>query len=156
MQEPSIAPLLEDLQSTDESIRDRATQALWRIWFEQKGVFGLEMIQRAQSLLQSGACVEAEATLTALVQDQPDFAEAWNRRAVLYYTQGQYQKAIADCETVIRLNPVHFGALHGLGLCHAVLGNYLAAIDAFRKAEAIQPYALANKRLLLECTMHLS
>lgn len=155
MQEPLIAPLLEDLKNVDEAIRDRATQALWRIWFEQKGVFGLEMIQRAQSLLQMGDSAEAEATLTALVQDQPDFAEAWNRRAVLYYTQGRYQQAIADCETVIYLNPVHFGALHGLGLCHAVLGNYPAAIEAFRKATVIQPYALANQRLLLECTMRL-
>jgi len=155
MQEPSIAPLLEDLQNADELIRDRATQALWRIWFEQKGMLGLEQIQRAQSLLQTGDSAAAEATLTALVQAQPDFAEAWNRRAVLYYTQGQYHKAIADCETVIRLNPFHFGALHGLGLCHAVLGNYPAAIEAFRKATAIQPYALANQRLLLECTMRL-
>ena len=155
MQEPLIAPLLKDLQSADESIRDRATQALWRIWFEQKGVLGFEIIQRAQTLLQEGNSAEAEATLTALVQDQPDFAEAWNRRAVLYYTQGHYQQAIADCETVLRLNLVHFGALHGLGLCHAVLGNYPAAIEAFRKATAIQPYALANQRLLLECTMRL-
>ncbi|XGW00649.1 MAG: tetratricopeptide repeat protein [Leptolyngbya sp. BL-A-14] len=156
MQEPSIAPLLEDLKHPDESVRDCATQALWRIWFEQKGILGLEMIRRAQSLLEAGNPSEAEATLTALVQGQPDFAEAWNRRAVLYYTQGHYQKAIADCERVISLNPVHFGALHGLGLCHAALGNYPAAIAAFRQAIAIQPYGLANQRLLLECTMRLS
>lgn len=155
MQEPSIAPLLEDLKSVDESVRDRSTQALWRIWFEQKGILGLETIRRAQNLLEAGNSAEAEATLTALVQSQPDFAEAWNRRAVLYYTQGQYHQAIADCETVIRLNPVHFGALHGLGLCHAALGNEPAAIEAFRQAIAIQPYALANQRLLLECTVRL-
>ncbi|MBC7973193.1 MAG: tetratricopeptide repeat protein [Verrucomicrobia bacterium] len=155
MQEPLIAPLLEDLKNIDESVRNSATQALWRIWFEQKGMLGLKTIQRAQSLLDVGNHADAEATLTALVQSQSDFAEAWNRRAVLYYTQGQYQKAIADCETAIRLNPVHFGALHGLGLCHAALGNYPAAIEAFRQAIAIQPYALANQRLLLECTMRL-
>ena len=156
MQEPSIAPLLEDLKSLDESVREHATQALWRIWFEQKGRLGLEMIRRAQTLLEAGNSAGAEKTLTALVQSQPDFAEAWNRRAVLYYTQGQYYQAIADCETVIHLNPVHFGALHGLGLCHAALGNYPAAIEAFRQAIAIQPFAIANQRLLLECTMRLS
>ncbi|PSB26141.1 tetratricopeptide repeat protein [Stenomitos frigidus] len=156
MQEPSIAPLLEDLKSVDESVRERATQSLWRIWFEQKGMPGLEMIRRAQTLLEEGNSPEAEATLTALVQSHPDFAEAWNRRAVLYYAQSQYRQAIADCETVIRLNSVHFGALHGLGLCHAALGNYPAAIEAFRQAIAIQPFAIANQRLLLECTMRLS
>lgn len=156
MQEPSIAPLLEDLKNPDEVVRDYATQALWRIWFEQKGMLGLEMIRRAQNLLEEGNPSAAEATLTTLVQNQPDFAEAWNRRAVLYYVQGQYTKAIADCEMVIRLNPVHFGALHGLGLCHAALGQYADAIEAFRNAIAIQPYGLANQRLLLECTMRLS
>lgn len=156
MQEPSITPLLEDLKSVDETVRERATHALWRIWFEQKGSLGLEVIRRAQTLLEAGNSSEAESTLTAMVQSQPDFAEAWNRRAVLYYTQGQYHQAIADCETVIRLNPVHFGALHGLGLSHAALGNYPAAIQAFRQAAAIQPFAIANQRLLLECTMRLS
>ncbi|SRR5579883_1417687 len=156
MHEPVIASLLKDLQSTDAAIRDRATQALWQIWFEQKGVVGLERLRRAQSLLEAGNVTDAESSLTALVQDQPDFAEAWNRRAVLYYTQGQYHKAIADCEMVIRLNPVHFGALHGLGLCQIALGNVAAAISAFRRALAIQPYALTNQRLLLECMLRLS
>lgn len=156
MHEPVIASLLKDLQSTDAAIRDHATQTLWRIWFEQKGVVGLERLRRAQSLLEAGNVTDAESSLTALVQDQPDFAEAWNRRAVLYYTQGRYQKAIADCEMVIRLNPIHFGALHGLGLCQIALGNVDAAISAFRQALAIQPYALTNQRLLLECMLRLS
>lgn len=57
---------------------------------------------------------------------------------------------------VIELNPIHFGAIHGLGLCHAALGDYSAAIAAFRRALEIQPYALENQRLILECTARLS
>jgi tetratricopeptide (TPR) repeat protein len=75
---------------------------------------------------------------------------------VLYYTLGQYEESRDDCEEVIKLNPVHFGALHGLGLCNAALGDYSAAIRAFQKALLIQPYALANQKLLLECTARLS
>jgi tetratricopeptide (TPR) repeat protein len=156
MSESEISSLLEDLKKPDESVRDRATQELWRIWFEQKGVLGLEMIRRAQLALEAENFSEAEAILTALIESQPDFAEAWNRRAVLYYLQGQYRKAIVDCETVIRLNPVHFGALHGLGLCHAALGNYKTAIQMFHQALEIQPYSVANQRLVLECTARLS
>lgn len=151
-----MGALLEDLKNADASIRDRATQALWRLWFEQKGTLSLERLRHAQTLLEAGDVSQAEGILTALIQSQPDFAEAWNRRAVLYYMQGQYQDAIADCEMVLHLNPIHFGALHGLGLCHAALNNYPAAIQAFRQAVKIQPYAMANQRLLLECTMRLS
>jgi tetratricopeptide (TPR) repeat protein len=156
MNEPSIDSLLEDLKNPDENVRDRATDELWRIWFYQKGRYGLDLIERSQTMFKLGDMTQAEALLTELIKDQPDFAEAWNRRAVLYYLLGQYNKSRDDCEQVIKLNPVHFGALHGLGLCHAALGNYTAAIQAFRKALEIQPYALINQKLILECTARLS
>jgi tetratricopeptide (TPR) repeat protein len=55
----------------------------------------------------------------------------------------------------VKLNPVHFGALHGMGLSYAALGQYQAAIYAFRQALAIQPYSLVNQKLILECTLRL-
>jgi tetratricopeptide (TPR) repeat protein len=156
MPEPSIQQLLEDLKNPDENIRNQATAELWRIWFHQKGRYGMDLLERSQVMFEVGNITQAEALLTELIRDQPDFAEAWNRRAVLYFTLGQYEKSRDDCQEVIKLNPVHFGALHGLGLCHAALGDYSAAIQAFRKALEIQPYALANQKLLLECTARLS
>ena len=156
MNDPSINQLLEDLKDPDETIRDRATSELWRIWFHQKGMVGFELLRRAQILLEAGEVSQAETVLTELISDIPDFPEAWNRRAVLYYTIGEYKKAIEDCKLVIKLNPVHFGALHGLGLSYAALGEYHTAIQAFRQALSIQPYALINQRLILECTARLS
>ena len=156
MDKSSIKQLLEDLKNPDETVRKQATQELWRIWFQQKGAYGLELIERSQVLLDAGEITQAEAVLTELINDQPDFAEAWNRRAFLYYTLRQYKKSLDDCQMVINLNPVHFGALHGLGLCHAALGEYRAAIQAFRRALEIQPYALENQKLILECTARLS
>lgn len=156
MDKSSINPLLEDLKNPDEAVREQATAQLWRIWFYQKGAYGLELIERSQILIQLGDIVQAEAILTQLIKDQPDFAEAWNRRAVLYYTLGEYRKAIDDCRMVISLNSIHFGALQGQGLCHAALGEYSAAIKAFRRALSIQPYALENQKLILECTARLS
>lgn len=156
MDESLINPLLEDLKNPDEQVRQKATQELWQLWFLQKGVYGWELIQRSQGLIEAGEITQAEAALTELINDQPNFAEAWNRRAILYFTLGQYKKSLDDCQIVIKLNPIHFGALHGLGLCHAALGNYSAAIAAFRRALEIQPYALENQRLILECTARLS
>jgi tetratricopeptide (TPR) repeat protein len=112
---------------------------------------GFAQLQRAQVLLEAGEVKAAAALLTQLITELPDFAEAWNRRAVLHYSQQQYEAAIKDCEVVIRLVPFHFGALHGLGLCQAALGDYQAAISTFRRALAVQPHALINQKLLLEC-----
>ncbi|MBE9189605.1 tetratricopeptide repeat protein [Gloeocapsopsis crepidinum LEGE 06123] len=157
MDEASIInPLLEALKSPDEKIRNWATQELWKHWFGQKGVYGLQLLQQSQALVEAGKIEQAEALLTEVIEAQPDFAEAWNRRAVLYYMNGQYQRALTDCERVVKLSPIHFGALHGMGLCYVALGNYSAAIQALRRALEIQPYAVENQRLILECSAQLS
>ncbi|EDX71973.1 tetratricopeptide repeat domain protein [Coleofasciculus chthonoplastes PCC 7420] len=156
MSESSINSLLENLKNPDENVRKQATEELWRIWFYQKGISGMERLGRTQMLLERGETAQAEALLTQIIREQPDFAEAWNRRAVLYYILKQYQKSRDDCQQVIRLNPIHFGALHGLGLCYMALGDYQAAITAFRKALDIQPYSLINQKFILECTARLS
>ncbi|WP_413172957.1 tetratricopeptide repeat protein [Anabaena azotica] len=152
----SINYLLENLKNPDAIVREQATRRIWRLWFQQKGIYGLEKIDYSQKLIDVGELATAEEVLTSLIQAQPDFAEAWNRRAFLYYSIGNYQKSLTDCQMVVQLNPVHFGALHGMGLCWAVLGKYAEAIQAFQKALVIQPYSLVNQRLILECTLKLS
>jgi tetratricopeptide (TPR) repeat protein len=152
---PSIEQLLEDLKNPDEKLRQIATLELWRRWFNQKGDLGLELLRRSQAYLEMGDEAKAEEILTGAIDTFPDFTEAWNRRAIFYYTQQEYEKSKSDCQQVVKLSPYHFGAWHGLGLCHAALGNYLEAITAFKKALEIQPYALINQQLILECTTHL-
>ncbi|HEY9782807.1 MAG TPA: tetratricopeptide repeat protein [Leptolyngbyaceae cyanobacterium] len=156
MNESPINSLLEDLKNPDEMVRQQATEELWQRWFYQKGVYGWELLQRSQALQVAGKIAEAEALLTEMIDDQPDFVEAWNRRAVLYFVTKKYQKSLYDCQIVVKLNPFHFGALHGMGLCYVALEEYSAAIEAFRKALEIQPYALENQRLILECIAQLS
>ncbi len=151
-----LQALLQDLKDPDDSVRLRATRALWQVWFQQKGALGLETLEIAQAHMERGEMEQAEQILTQLISDQPDFGEAWNRRAVLYYLCHRYSDAAADCQAVVRLNPVHFGAWHGLGLCRAALGYYREAIQAFHRALEIQPYAVENQRLILECTARLS
>lgn len=156
MNEFTIPALLDDLRNTNEAVRDRASRELWRLWFEQKGTIGLETLRRVQLLLEMRDLDKAARLLNKLISQQPDFAEAWNRRAVLHYVQGRYWEAIADCQEAIRLNPIHFGALHGLGLCHMAIGNYRSAIHAFHRALEVQPFSIENQRLILECTLKLT
>ena len=155
MDAAQVEALLAALTDPDSTVRDRATSTLWHHWFHQKGAYGAQQLMQAETLLHSEQMFQADKLLSEVVQAQPDFAEAWNRRAVLRYTEADYWRAIADCQKTIQLVPYHFGALHGLGLCHSQLGNYTAAIQAFRGALEVQPYALSNQRMILECTAKL-
>jgi tetratricopeptide (TPR) repeat protein len=154
--DPAVKLLLAELKDEDEVLRDRATAKLWHRWFHEKGITGLAALQQSQQLIDAGEFLAAETLLSDLIADLPDFAEAWNRRATLRYLQGRYRKSLYDCRVVLRLVPYHFGALHGLGLCHAALGEYREAIHAFHRALEIQPHGKANRMLLLECTARLS
>ena len=52
---------------------------------------------------------------------------------------GEFRRAIADCETVLRLNPHHFGAAAGMAQCYLKLNRPRAALRSFRTALEINP-----------------
>ena len=75
-----------------------------------------------------------------MVKLRPDYVEGWNRRATLYYLQNDYAHSLEDIEQVLVREPRHFGALAGLGMIMQDLGDEKRALDAFRKALAVNPY----------------
>ena len=95
--------LLRSLQDADEAVREQATAELWHDWFYQKGKPLAQELFQTQSLLESGETQAVEDILNRMVDEHPDFVEAWNRRAVVYYMQRKYRKAIVDCERRFRI-----------------------------------------------------
>jgi tetratricopeptide (TPR) repeat protein len=87
--------------------------------------------------------------LDAVLKLHPDYIEGWSRRATLYYVQNDYQHSLEDIEQVLIREPRHFGALAGLGMIMQELGDDRRALDAFRKALAINPH-LENVRELVK------
>jgi len=78
--------------------------------------------------------------LDAILTLKPDYIEAWNRRATLHYMQRNYGEALSDLREVLIREPRHFGALSGLGLILEELGYDKLALDAYRRALAIDPH----------------
>ena len=73
----------------------------------------------------------------------PDYAEAWNRRAVLFFNDGKYDEAIADLESALIREPRHFGAWIGIAMIFESIERPEAALKAYDKALAIHPHAQA-------------
>jgi len=69
----------------------------------------------------------------------PDFSEAFNKRATAYYLMGEYERSVADIHRTLELEPRHFGALAGLGLIYQRLDRPEAALKAVEKSLAIHP-----------------
>ncbi|MFO0799278.1 MAG: tetratricopeptide repeat protein [Gemmataceae bacterium] len=124
------------LRDDDPLVQRLASDALWEVWFRG----GTEDENRALQLaVREKEPAARKAALDDLISLAPDFAEARNQRAIWFFKQGQYPKAVADCEVVLRLNPVHFGAAAGLGQCYLKLKKPRAALRAFRQALDINP-----------------
>jgi tetratricopeptide (TPR) repeat protein len=78
--------------------------------------------------------------LDAVVALKPDYVEAWNRRATLYYMKKDYGHSLADIREVLKREPRHFGALSGLGLIMQDIGDDKQALEVYRRALAIDPH----------------
>jgi len=90
--------------------------------------------------------------LDAIIKLRPDYTEAWNRRATLYYLQNDYARSLADIQQVLAREPRHFGALAGLGMIMQDLGDEKRALDAFRKALAVNPHLEKVPELVKQLT----
>lgn len=70
---------------------------------------------------------------------QPDFAEAWNRRAGLHYAMGDTRKSMADIHQVLQRQPRHFGAIAGMAAILADRGQDELALKAWQRYLDIYP-----------------
>ncbi len=127
-------------QTDDAKVANDAERKIWEIWIENDN-------QQTQERLAEGIAAMDENPRKALmifnelVEEVPDFAEGWNKRATLYYLFGDYAASARDIEKTLELEPRHFGALSGLGLVHLAQNQYAKAKSAFEAALLIHPHS---------------
>jgi tetratricopeptide (TPR) repeat protein len=148
------APLLhERLRDESSFVRGFAEQGLWLLW-GRSGDAGIDgLMARGTEAMQTGRHGDAISVFSEIIHKRPDFAEGWNRRATVHYLAGEYDKSIADCHEVLKRNPLHFGALSGMGQIYFQLEDWGKALEWYRRALEVNPNMLSvemNIRLLEE------
>jgi tetratricopeptide (TPR) repeat protein len=113
---------------------------IWAIWLASSSDTANLLMGRVKTATDSKDFDLAIRLLNAIIDIRPDFTEAWNRRATVYYTKKDFGRALADIHEVLAREPRHFGALSGLGIILQELGDEKRALDAFRRALAIHPH----------------
>jgi tetratricopeptide (TPR) repeat protein len=98
------------------------------------------LMTRALTAIQAGNSEVAVEILTSIVKLDPDFTEAWNKRATLYYLKNDYARSMADIAETLKRDPRHFGAWAGLGMILRETGDKKRAFEAFKHALAINPH----------------
>lgn len=131
--------LHERLRDESALVRSYAEQALWLLWSRSGDSDIDRLMAQAVEHMQAGRHAEAIAAFSRVISQKPDFAEAWNKRATVYYLVGEYRKSLADCDQVLKRNPRHFGALSGLGMVHLALEELEEAQRWFQRALEVNP-----------------
>jgi tetratricopeptide (TPR) repeat protein len=98
------------------------------------------LMTRAGEAMQAKEYPLAIELLDRVITLQPDWAEAWNRRATAFFLLEDPASSMADIRQVLAREPRHFGAWAGLGHIYLSGGDKKRALEAYRKALAIHPH----------------
>ena len=128
------------LREDDPQLVELAEYALWMIWFRTGREEAHGPFRRGVDLLKQGEHTQAEAELGRAIEADPDFAEAYNQRAMARFMLERWDEAIADCREAVRLVPQHFGAWACLGHCLIYQRRCVEALAAYDRALAIHPH----------------
>eukprot|EP00887_Chlorella_sp_A99_P000222 scaffold13.g222.t1 len=149
--DPDALPLLaQGLASSDPRLVEVCEEAMWALFMRAPTPETAALMDSGCRAMQHPAqWGPALQCFTDVVRQAPSFAEGYNKRATVLYLLHRYDDAIEDCRMVLDLNPYHFGAASGLGMCLARAGRPREAIAAYQAALAIHPN-LASLRVQVE------
>ena len=140
--------LTECLRSPSGLAAQLATAGLWECWLNEEGPAARRRIDEGIRRMDNSDLEGALEIFVNLIREYPRWAEAHNKRATALYLLGSARLSFKACQVVVELKPNHFGAWNGMALCAAQLEKWQAALDAARKALALQPGAQANLDLI--------
>ena len=138
--DPRLDKLFTQLKAATTMEESQPIEAkIWEIWM-QSGDQNIDALMAiGVASMNDGDYAQALRAFGRVVDLAPGFAEGWNKRATVLYLMGHYEDSIKDIVKTLALEPRHFGALSGLGLCNAQLEKQKEALDAFERALAINP-----------------
>jgi len=123
-------------ETSAKAIEDR----IWSLWLVSGSDTCTLLMTRVKDATDDKNYDLAIKLLDAVIAIKPNYVEAWNRRATVYYLKQDYGHSLADLREVLAKEPRHFGALSGLGLILQDIGDDKDALEAYRKALAIDPH----------------
>jgi tetratricopeptide (TPR) repeat protein len=143
--------LLLAMQSDLEPTCELARRALEHIWFNEAGKDAYHLLEKAHAAMEKKELQRALAILDRILDRYPTYAEAWNRRGALYWELGDYEKSLADSQHALALNPNHYGAMQGIGVCRLQMGDLAEACQYLRATLRILPHDKQTRRTLEKC-----
>ena len=125
---------------------DILEKKIWAVWNKHPNQNNLtEKLELGTSLMYQGRYDYALKVFTNIINSDPKWSEAWNKRATLLFLMKDYQKSLDDISIVLDLEPRHFGALSGRAQIYIDLELYQKALKDLKDAKKIHPVIRGNR-----------
>ena len=142
--------LFVELKKNISSSSPAIAQQIWTLWSTHPTDEKLtSILDEGSRLVQDQKLFKAINIFSDAIELDPTWAEAWNKRATVYYMVGEFQKSQDDIDKVLELENRHFGALAGQGMVNIQLKNYDKAKLSYQKAQEIYP-AMKSSKVMIE------
>ena len=142
--------LFTELKKNISSSSPEIAQQIWTLWSTHPTDEKLtSILDEGSRLVQDQKLIRAIDIFTDAIEIDPTWAEAWNKRATVFYMVGEFQKSQDDIDKVLELENRHFGALAGQGMVNIKLKNYDKAKKSYQKAQEIYP-AMKSSKVMIE------
>ncbi|NNM86997.1 MAG: tetratricopeptide repeat protein [Phycisphaerae bacterium] len=136
----AVGPLTRTLHDQDPKVIQLADNSLRCIWCGMGKKQSSQLIKQGNSHLNHGNTEAAIERFSMAIETDPEFAEAYNQRAIAYCLADRFEEAIADYQATLKLEPLHFVAMANLGHCYCNLGDFSCARHYYEQALAINPH----------------
>ena len=141
--------LFNELKIKNDSSSYVTEQKIWKLWSQHPTNQNLTIkLEQGSEFVRNQKLSEAIEIFSEVIKLDPEWAEAWNKRATVLYMLGDYQGSQEDIDKVLNLEKRHFGALTGQGLVNIKLENYEKAIESYEKAQEIYPSMKSPKIMI--------
>ena len=100
----------------DEQVINKITNQIWKIWHEIDDPKMTRAFETGIQMMNLGYYKRSIDYFDEVIMTNPNFAEAWNKRATAYFMMGNFDLSMKDISQTLQLEPRHFGALDGMSL----------------------------------------
>ena len=148
--EVQLNRLFNELKIDNTSLVYKIEQKIWEIWNTHPTDPNLTIeLSKGTKFMRGNTLVKSVKIFSNLIDLDPSWAEAWNKRATALYLIGDYEGSQNDIDKVLELEERHFGALAGQGLVNIKLQNYEKAIRSYERVQEIYP-AMQSPKIMIE------
>ncbi len=139
--------------NNDVTLAFEVEKKIWEIWSihpsdDRRGYRLTELLAQGSFLMTEQKLNTAYEIFSQIILADPNWPEAWNKRATVLYMLGRYQESQDDIDKVLKLEKRHFGALSGQGLVQTELKNYEKAVNSYIEVQKIYPAMQAPKVMI--------